>query len=177
MIGFWRVTESILLSPQRKYRACFGGSSSTWRWRDSPTNAAEPDRRPYSREAFRDLILEWIIADDQVRFQALSQLVLIDTIYRLSTSSNQRSFVVYFSCFVRSCAIRIFLTAHHCGNVLMKSSNNILCSWSARWKYVYSTMFVHRITLAHNINTDVGRKIFVHNGIRVSIWLTHFFLW
>lgn len=54
-------------------------------------------RQPFTLDAFRDALVEWIVADDQVRYCLyLFARPLIHSQHRQSTSSSQKSYDISF---------------------------------------------------------------------------------
>ena len=69
----------------------------------------DSERREFSKEVFVEALVEWIVADDQVRFSILiTSLILMLPRFRLCVSSKAKSLERYFSCCGRSSVTQIY---------------------------------------------------------------------
>lgn len=76
----------------------------------------ECPRPPFSKDAFLDVLAEWVVVDDQVCHASLSTSIFTQPLSH-SMLLNAVSFATSFFCFAKSFMMRIFLTAPLCVSV------------------------------------------------------------
>lgn len=95
---------------------------------------------PFSKEAFVDAILEFIVADDQVHLNSpdmINRWPISQFVSRLSMSLSVSNFGRFFSCYVKNCENQIFLIAQPSANMSKRFCLSTSEDLNMIWRYTF----------------------------------------